>query len=115
MLPSRMAMPVSVSAGSETEEDRFRFRIVGRLGAESADSESGRPLATRLWGGDTDPPTRLVDTVHCPDSGRLDPTQAGSGPTQGRDRLGPTQPPDPTLPSLLWRGVSPVSASFSIN
>ncbi|MQL74805.1 hypothetical protein Taro_007189, partial [Colocasia esculenta] len=30
---------------------------VGRLGAESADSESGRPLATRLWGGNTDPPT----------------------------------------------------------
>ncbi|MQL96555.1 hypothetical protein Taro_029227 [Colocasia esculenta] len=30
---------------------------VGRLRSESADSESGRPLATRLWGGNTDPPT----------------------------------------------------------
>ncbi|MQL75800.1 hypothetical protein Taro_008185, partial [Colocasia esculenta] len=35
--------------------------------------------------------------------GRLGPTQAESGLTQGRDRLGPTQPPDPTLPSLHKR------------
>ncbi|MQL98390.1 hypothetical protein Taro_031096 [Colocasia esculenta] len=51
---------------------------VGRLGAESADSESGRPLATRLWGGNTDPPTGLVYKVHCPDSGRVWP-DSGSG------------------------------------
>ncbi|MQM03100.1 hypothetical protein Taro_035875 [Colocasia esculenta] len=31
---------------------------VGRLGAESADSESGRPLATRLWGGEHRPTHR---------------------------------------------------------
>ncbi|MQM17079.1 hypothetical protein Taro_050046 [Colocasia esculenta] len=74
---------------------------VGRLRSESADSESGRPLATRLWGGNTDPPTGQSGLVYQADSGRLRPTQAESGPTQGRDRLGPTQPPDPTLPSLL--------------
>ncbi|MQL71877.1 hypothetical protein Taro_004199 [Colocasia esculenta] len=74
---------------------------VGRLRSESADSESGRPLATRLWGGNTDPPTGQSGLVYQADSGRLRPTQAESGPTQGRDRLGPTQPPDPTLPSLM--------------
>ncbi|MQL78216.1 hypothetical protein Taro_010638 [Colocasia esculenta] len=73
---------------------------VGRLRSESADSESGRPLATRLWGGTPTPPTRLVSKFHCPDLARLDATQPDSDPTQGRDRLGPTQPPDPTLPSL---------------
>ncbi|MQM02419.1 hypothetical protein Taro_035194 [Colocasia esculenta] len=76
------------------------FNRVGRLRSESADSESGRPLATRLWGGNTDPPTGQSGLVYQADSGRLRPTQAESGPTQGRDRLGPTQPPDPTLPSL---------------
>ncbi|MQL72837.1 hypothetical protein Taro_005174, partial [Colocasia esculenta] len=88
---------------------------VGRLRSESADSESGRPLATRLWGGNTDPPTGQSGLVYQADSGRLRPTQAESGPTQGRDRLGPTQPPDPTLPSLILRGAevpSFLSAAF---
>ncbi|MQL86112.1 hypothetical protein Taro_018645, partial [Colocasia esculenta] len=74
---------------------------VGRLRSESADSESGRPLATRLWGGTPTPPMRLVSKFHCPDLARLGATQPDSDPTQGRDRLGPTQPPDPTLPSLI--------------
>ncbi|MQL71880.1 hypothetical protein Taro_004200 [Colocasia esculenta] len=49
---------------------------VGRLRSESADSESGRPLATRLWGGNTDPPTGQSGLVYQADSGRLRPTQA---------------------------------------
>ncbi|MQM06124.1 hypothetical protein Taro_038939 [Colocasia esculenta] len=80
---------------------------VGRLRSESADSESGRPLATRLWGGTPTPPTRLVSKFHYPDLARLGATQPDSDPTQGRDRLGPTQPPDPTLPSLIWRPCAP--------
>ncbi|MQL92555.1 hypothetical protein Taro_025188, partial [Colocasia esculenta] len=77
--------------------------------AKSADSERSRPTLSRVgpWrpdsGGNTDPPTGLVYKAHCPDSGRLGPTQADYGPTQGRDRLGPTQPPDPTLPSMLLK------------
>ncbi|MQL80256.1 hypothetical protein Taro_012712 [Colocasia esculenta] len=51
---------------------------VGRLGAESADSELGRPLATRLGGGDTHPPTRLGLQSPLSDSARLRP-DSGSG------------------------------------
>ncbi|MQM04248.1 hypothetical protein Taro_037037 [Colocasia esculenta] len=43
---------------------------VGRLGAESADSESGRPLATRLWGGTPTHPRQFTVPTQA-DSARL--------------------------------------------
>ncbi|MQM09667.1 hypothetical protein Taro_042546 [Colocasia esculenta] len=68
---------------------RFGYRVldsfstmdgkVGRLGAESADSESGRPLATRLGGVNNDPPMGLGGIgVSQPKSGGVGPTQPDS-------------------------------------
>ncbi|MQL97485.1 hypothetical protein Taro_030174, partial [Colocasia esculenta] len=47
---------------------------IGRLGAESADSERNRPMATRFWGGNNHPPM-LVDLG----SARLQWSRLGSG------------------------------------
>ncbi|MQL85158.1 hypothetical protein Taro_017656 [Colocasia esculenta] len=53
---------------------------VSRLGAESADSESGRPLATRFWGGNTDTPMGMGGIgVGRVDSSRLGPSRLCPG------------------------------------